>query len=256
MGGCTNCAGKAGCDDHKGAMMGSIEQHLRVLYPTGRWDELAVAAAVAPLGDDELAGLASELATELDAVTWVRAGGDDDLCDYIYVLALGRPPCALRVRDDGDAVPAEWHGLPRVDERYLRLAVSQLAPVAAVQEVAVEVEVGVDGVVIHERPQAGVYAPALLARLQRLVALLPAYGLTHLDFGDLITPPPGFDGATFAARWGLAPATYQYLLFAPPATTSSAVWLPAPAAWAGAGLSSDRSTALAPGAADGLAAGR
>lgn len=39
MGGCTNCKGKAGCDDHKGQMMGTVEQALADLYPTRTWGE-------------------------------------------------------------------------------------------------------------------------------------------------------------------------------------------------------------------------
>ena len=39
MGGCTNCKGKAGCDDRKGPMMASIDEALVRLYPTRTWGE-------------------------------------------------------------------------------------------------------------------------------------------------------------------------------------------------------------------------
>ena len=46
--------------------------------------------------------------SELNAATFVRQGGDDEPCDYIYVLCMGRTPCVVQVRDHGVAIPAEW----------------------------------------------------------------------------------------------------------------------------------------------------
>jgi hypothetical protein len=242
--GCTNCKGKAGCDDHKGSMMAEVERALTALYPTRTWGE-ADDGAPQPLAPEELAGLAEELALELKAATFVRAGGDDEPCDYIYILALGRAPCAIQVRDHGVDVPAEWAALdtvdarseamgdgghassargagregPRgIDEMYLRVVVSQRVRIAAVQQVAVQVVRTPDGYVIHERPRAGVYDAPLLPRMQRLVTILPAYDLTHVDFGDIAHAPPGFRAGVWQELYGAAPAIANYLFYPQPTT--------------------------------------
>src|SRR5678815_1548742 len=100
MGGCTNCKGKAGCDHRKGAMIESVELALASLYPTRTWGEPDDSQA-AGLPRDELDALADELTQELGAATFVREGGDDEPCDYIYVLCMGRTPCIVQVRDHG-----------------------------------------------------------------------------------------------------------------------------------------------------------
>src|SRR5688572_4344314 len=100
MGGCTNCKGKSGCDDRKGSMMEEVERTLDRLYPTHTWDEPAEPVPAdldAICSADELAGLAEELASELSAAAFLRAGGDDEPCDYIYVLCMGRTPCIVQV---------------------------------------------------------------------------------------------------------------------------------------------------------------
>src|SRR5262245_24814115 len=134
--GCTNCKSKTGCDHRKTAMMASVDEALEQLYPTRTWGE-PDDREVAGLLPDELAALADELAGTLGAATFVRTGGDDEPCDYIYVLCMGRTPCIVQVRDHGVAVPAEWqgpaHGQPddadgpggAIHELYLRLVVSQ-----------------------------------------------------------------------------------------------------------------------------------
>jgi len=226
MGGCTNCHGKAGCDHRKGAMLEAVEDTLARLYPTRTWGERDEAAAVGGgPGEADVAALADELAVELDAATFVRAGGPDDTCDFVYVLCMGRPPCAVQVRDHGAPPPAEWAGTP-VSELYLRLCLSHVAPVAAVQEVAIDVAPAADGYAVRERPRAGVYGAPLLRRMQRLVAILPAYDLLHVDFGEIAAPPPGFSPGAWLALYGGRPATANYLFFAEPATTVSTAWLP------------------------------
>ena len=73
MGGCTNCKGKAGCDDHKGQMMGTVEQAMEELYPTRTWGE-ADDTSWSGIDEDELAAIAEELSIELKAATFVRMG--------------------------------------------------------------------------------------------------------------------------------------------------------------------------------------
>jgi hypothetical protein len=212
MGGCTNCGGKANCDHRKTAMLGEVDQTLARLYPTRTWGEVCDERAAAV----ELAALADELATTLAAATFVRAGGDAEPCDFIYVLCLGRTPCIAQVRDHGVAVPAEWG--ERVTEQYLRVVISQRAPVAAVQQVAIEAARGHGGWLVREQPRAGVYDPPLLPRMQTLVATLPAYGLLHVDFGEIAHPPPGFFAGAWRELYAGEPAIANYLFFPQPAT--------------------------------------
>ena len=228
MGGCTNCKGKEGCDDHKGQMMGTVEQALADLYPTLTWGEAhdVIAQGLPP---DELAGLAEELAIELSAATFVRHGGDDEACDYIYVLSLGRTPCVVQVRDQGVEIPDEWRTTDgtTISELYLRVVISHRARVAAVQQVAIDLVAGQDGYLVRECPRAGVYDAPLLKRLQKLVAILPAYDLTHLDFGDIAHAPPGFKGGEWRALYGAEPSIANYLFYAQPTTMISTTYLPA-----------------------------
>lgn len=226
MGGCTNCKGKAGCDDHKGQMMGTVESALADLYPTRTWGEVDDVQA-AGLSPEDLAGLADELATELEAATFVRHGGDDEACDYIYVLALGRTPCVVQVRDHGVDVPDEWGSTDAIEELYLRVVISHRARVAAVQQVAVDLVRSDSGFLVRERPRAGVYDAPLLKRMQKLVAILPAYDLTHLDFGDIAHAPPGFSAGPWRELYGADPSIANYFFYAQPTTMISTTYLPA-----------------------------
>lgn len=198
-------------------MMASVDEALAQLYPTRTWGE-PDDREVHGLPPDEVAALADELAGTLGAATFVRTGGDDEPCDYIYVLCLGRTPCIVQVRDHGVPVPAEWHSGERIQEQYLRLVVSQRAPVAAVQQVAIEVVRGDDGFLVRELPRAGVYDAPLLHRMQKLVATLPAYDLLHVDFGEIAHAPPGFEPGSWRELFGGAPAIANYLFYPQPTT--------------------------------------
>ncbi len=222
--------------------MSAVDSALASLYPSKTWGEPDESMALTMRPDPtDLAGLAEELATELRAATFVRHGGDDEPCDYIYILCLGRTPCIVQVRDHEVAVPAEWTPGTGVSEQYLRLCVSHRAPMAAIQQVSMEAtyEVGESGgaggghVVIREAPRAGVYDAPLLSRMQRAVALLPAYGLLHVDFGEIAGPPPGYAGGQWPALFGggtKLPSIANYLFFPQPPTMVSLACAPAPAA--------------------------
>ncbi|MFN0252904.1 MAG: hypothetical protein ACKV2T_38880 [Kofleriaceae bacterium] len=247
MGGCTNCKGKGACDDHKSTMMGSVEAAIEALYPSRVWGEIDDAQTSSdPFTPDDLAGLADELATDLRAATFVRQGGDDEACDYIYVLCMGRAPCVVQVRDHGVPIPDEWRGTNAIEELYLRVVIAQRTRHVAVQQVAVqlvrvdedgdarEVAKGDDvvdpGFVIHERPRAGVYDAPLLARMQKLVAILPAYDLVHVDFGDIAHAPPGFAPGTWSETYGLGsakPSIANYLFYPQPTTMVTTTFLAA-----------------------------
>jgi hypothetical protein len=217
VGGCTNCKGKTGCDHRKGAMIESVDRALAELYPTRTWGEPDDTRA-AGLSREDLAGLADELASELSAATFVREGGDDEPCDYIYVLCMGRTPCIVQVRDHGVAVPSEWRDADALNELYLRVVIAQRAPVAAVQQVGLELVRGDGGWLVRERPRAGVYDAPLLPRMQKLVATLPAYGLLHVDFGEIAHAPPGFSAGSWRELFGGEPSIANYLFYPQPAT--------------------------------------
>ena len=227
MGGCTNCKGKSGCDHRKGEMLESVDRALATLYPTRTWGEPDDAPSdvngVHGMPADELAALADELAQELNAATFVREGGDDEPCDYIYVLCLGRAPCVVQVRDQGVAIPAEWRDVDALEELYLRVVVSQRARVAAVQQVAVQLvrDGEGDGFLVRESPRAGVYDAPLLRRMQKLVAILPAYDLLHVDFGEIAHAPPGYNAGSWRELFGGEPSIANYLFYPQPTTMIS-----------------------------------
>jgi len=208
-------------------MMASVDSALDQLYPTRTWGE-PDDREVAGLAADELAALGDELAATLGAATFVRPGGDDEPCDYIYVLCLGRTPCIVQVRDHGVPVPAEWsESMPdgrdgaALGEQYLRLVISQRARVAAVQQVAVELVRAPTGFLVRELPRAGVYDAPLLHRMQKLVATLPAYELLHVDFGEIAHAPPGFHAGEWRTLFGGEPAIANYLFYPQPTTMIS-----------------------------------
>jgi len=216
-------------------MMASVDDALAQLYPTKTWGE-PDDREVAGLAPDEVAALADELASTLGAATFVRTGDEDEPCDYIYVLCMGRTPCIVQVRDHGVAVPAEWYGATEtgaISELYLRLVVSQRAPVAAVQQVAIEVMRAPDqrdGFVVRERPRAGVYDAPLLHRMQKLVATLPGYDLLHVDFGEIAHAPPGFEAGSWRQLFAGEPAIANYLFYPQPTTMIATGFIPVDAA--------------------------
>jgi len=203
-------------------MMDSVDRALAELYPTRTWGEPDDTLATG-LSRDDLAGLADELASELSAATFVREGGDDEPCDYIYVLCMGRTPCIVQVRDHGVAAPAEWRDvdgreIDSINELYLRVVVSQRAPVAAVQQVGIDLLRGDGGWLVRERPRAGVYDAPLLPRMQKLVATLPGYGLLHVDFGEIAHAPPGFAAGRWRDLFGGEPSIANYFFYPQPTT--------------------------------------
>ena len=230
MGGCTNCKSKTGCDHRKGEMLESVDRAMELLYPTRTWGEPDDSGAATDDGlhgmpADEVAALADELAQELTAATFVREGGDDEPCDFIYVLCMGRPPCVVQVRDHGVPVPAEWRSADALEELYLRVVISQRARVAAVQQVAIQLVRDGEGFLIRESPRAGVYDAPLLRRMQKLVAILPAYDLLHVDFGDIAHAPPGYNAGSWRELFGGEPSIANYLFYPQPTTMIATSYL-------------------------------
>ncbi len=205
-------------------MIESVDRALELLYPTRTWGE-ADDAQSAGMPREELDALADELAGELKAATFVREGGDDEPCDYIYVLCMGRTPCVVQVRDHDVAMPAEWEHADGISELYLRVVISQRARVAAVQQVGIDLVRADHGFLVRERPRAGVYDAPLLHRMQKLVAILPAYDLLHVDFGEIAHAPPGFEPGSWKELYGAAPAIANYLFYPQPTTMISTTYL-------------------------------
>jgi len=202
-------------------MLASVDATLARLYPTRTWGE-PDDQVWEGLAEGELAALADELAAELRAATFVQPGGDDEPCDYIWILCMGRTPCVIQARDHGVPLPDEWSE-SAIEEMYLRVVVSQRARVAAVQQVAIEYVRGV----VREKPRAGVYDAPLLHRMQKLVAILPAYDLMHVDFGEIAHAPPGFHAGVWRELYGAEPSIANYLFYPQPTTMISTTILEA-----------------------------
>jgi len=201
-------------------MLGAVEQALARIYPSRCWGQPDDRARLtAGIGESDGHALADELARELTAVALFRPGEEDEYCDYIYVLCLGREPCAVQIRDGQVPVPDEIGDGEVILEQYLRVCLSNMARLAGVQQTAVELHRAGDELVIREMPRAGVYDPPLLRRFQRLVAILPAYDIVHVDFGDISSPPAGFDPGDYRERYGVLPHSANYLFYPQPSTT-------------------------------------
>src|SRR5438046_1453333 len=123
--GCTDCSspnGKGGCDTRKAEERELLSTVLPAIYPGRRWgdpdDEARFRGGIREPEGRRLARRASEA---LRAPTYFRPGAEDESCDYVYALCVGRAPGLVEMREasaldvpDGD----------RISERYLRAALS------------------------------------------------------------------------------------------------------------------------------------
>jgi hypothetical protein len=225
VGGCTDCHAKGGCDERKHAQRAVIDGVLAAVYPGaaadrtwGRPDDEARFRAGVPRA--EVRRLARSLAAVAKAPTFFRAGGEEDLCDFVWVLCVGREPSLLALRD-GAAPAGDELGL--VEERYLRVCFSTVARLAAMQEVTLQLEPPAGGSpsAVRESPRPGVFDPVLLRRMQKIVALLEASDIAHLDFGLLDVPLDGASPGDYRERYGAEPRLCNFLFYAAPPTTST-----------------------------------
>jgi hypothetical protein len=209
--GCTNCNKHEGCETEKGPQRVLIDRALSLVYPGRVWgqpdDEARFGQGLRP---GEVRRLARSISVATRAPVWVRPGGDDDLCEFVYVLCVGREPPLLEVRE-GKAQPE----MERVRERYLRVAFSTVARAACIQEVAMELDPGV----VREIPQPGVYDEKLLKRMRAIVDLVEASEIEHLDFGLVDPPHPDFAPGDYVERYGVEPGIVNFLFYAQPART-------------------------------------
>lgn len=224
--GCTDCGRKGGCDHRKGDMFAAMDEALARLYPTRRWGERDEAAAFRGGVTAHGPALAERAARACKALALHRPGSPEEYCDFVYVLCFGRPPAAIEVREG--TAPPEWAAVDGpVDELYLRVALSSVAPFAAVQQVAMSMHRPAPGeLVVTEAPRTGVFDPVLLPRLQKLVAVLAELEVRHLDFGEMTQPPPDFDGGDYAARYGGAPTIANYFFYPQPASAITTTVIP------------------------------
>jgi hypothetical protein len=229
--GCTSCGKKGGCDTRKAGERELLAELLPRLYPGRRWGE-PDDEAWQGVGEREGRRLAQHAAELCKAPSYFRLGADDEVCDHVWVLCVGRQPGLVTLLDEERAEMLDGEVGDAIEERYLRLSLSRLARVAALQEVVLRAERDGDVWQLEERPRSGVYDPILLKRTQRLVELVVDHDIAYLDFGLVAKPPDayagdGWDGAAWAARFGGAPATVNYLFYAQPATEVRTVFLAA-----------------------------
>lgn len=226
MGGCTNCASKGGCSTRKGEERALLGRLLPELYPSARWGEIDDRRRDG-IPEREGRRLARQAAELLKAPTRFRAGAADELCDWIWVLCVGREPPLIDAWDDETGGPLAAHiDLLDVHEVYLRVALSTLARVATVQEVSLTLAQDGPGWSLSQAPSPGIYSPVLLPRTQKLVELIVAADISFLDFGLIESAPPGFDRGQYAAA-AEAPSTVGYLFYPQPPRAVSTQWLPA-----------------------------
>jgi hypothetical protein len=226
-GGCTDCGKKGGCDHRKGAMMAAVGEALARLYPAQRWaerDEQAAFRGGVPRADG--IRLAELLAERLKAMALFRPGADDEYCDWVYVLCVGRTPSILEIREGlvgSDALEADDE-----EQLYLRVALSSLTRFAGVQQVSMRMSRAGEERVITEAPRAGVFDPILLRRFQSLVAVLAELEIQHVDFGEIMEPPEGFDPGDYADRFAGVPCVANYLFYPQPCSAVVTTLAPMP----------------------------
>jgi hypothetical protein len=200
-------------------MFSAVDEAMARLYPTKRWTERDEAAGFgAGVSPGEGAALARALASKLKALALYRPGTAEETCDYVYVLCLGRTPSLIERREGLVARLDDAGEQDDVEELYLRVALSTVARFAGVQQVTMRATREQAELVISEAPRTGVFDPVLLKRFQALVAVLAEHDIRHLDFGEIMTAPEGFDPCDYAERYGGAPAVANYLFFPQPAS--------------------------------------
>ncbi len=143
-----------------------------------------------------------------------RPGADDEYCDYVYVLCVGRTPSILEIREG----LAEDDALVDDDEEqlYLRVALSGLVRFAGVQQVAMRMSRAGGERVITEAPRTGVFDPILLRGSSRWWRCWRSTDIQHVDFGEIMEPPEGFDPGDYADRYAGVPCVANYLFYPQP----------------------------------------
>jgi hypothetical protein len=262
MGGCGTCKSECGredgCGTRKAEQAVILDRLVAELYPSRRWGQPDAERCFRNgLCEAEVLRLGQQLSDVLKAPVYFVPGGPEDLCSFLYVLCVGRPPALVELRAESEAAAAATPD-PRTDglspeaagirERYLRLSCSRIVRAACVQEVAMELELaappsndssnGSDGALaatrapevalIKELPLPGVFDPKLLKRFQKTVDLVMAQGIEHLDMGLLDVPAAmrELDGSAYVERYGDEPSLLNYFFYAQPVRTAALSFVP------------------------------
>ena len=237
--GCSGCTKTDGCEANKGPQRTIIDSTLATVYPTLTWGEPDDQARFgAGLSPREVQRLARGLSAATRAPAFYRAGGPEDLCDYVYVLCMGREPALVDVRDGLAEVEGD-----RIRERYLRVHFSTVARVACVQEVAMELDRDGDHCVVRELPLPGVYDALLLKRMRSIVDLVEASDIEHLDFGMVDKVYPDTKPGEYVDRYGVEPTIANFLFYPQPARTMVTSVLSAAEPWVAADQRGQRGVA-------------
>ena len=126
-------------------MFAAIDSALTRLYPSHRWNERRDPSGAGSSIDSVATCLSDRLAERLSALCVYLPGSALEYCSYVYVLCTGRSPALVELREGLCRSPDDglWPGRGALEpdpsgwqELYLRVALSGLAPFAAVQQVA------------------------------------------------------------------------------------------------------------------------
>ncbi len=232
----SECGREDGCGSRKAAQKLVLDELVIRLYPARTWGQPDEAACFrAGPSEGEVRRLAQSLSIALRAPAFFRPGAPDDLCSFIYVLCVGREPALIGLLGTphlglshlGQLSPGQ-----RIDERYLRIALSSCGRLAAVQEVVMELRTDPDAApegmaVLRELPRPGVFDPHLLKRFQKTTDFLLAHGIEHLDMGLLDLPAAqfGLSPGDYPDRFGTHPGLFNFFFHAEPVQTAAASYL-------------------------------
>jgi hypothetical protein len=227
MGNCdagSGCQAAKGCGLRKEDQARIISETIARLYPTRRFGEISDTARFRAGVPPPVARKVADRATEsLSARTYLREGAPEDLCDYLWILCVGREPSLLELREKLAMPEAE-----RIQESYLRVALSSLVRAATIQEVQLRLRRRDGAFELSETTLDGVYDPVLLPRMQKMVALLGEAGIAHLDFGMLqedAPREPAIDFGDYAERYGAKPSALALLFYPCPPIMTTTAWL-------------------------------
>ena len=87
------------------------------------------------------------------------------------------------------------------------------------QEIEVSLERDLGELCVREAPRSGVFDGVLLKRFRKIIDLLEASGIKHLDMGVVDVEPVGMQAGAYADTYGGMPRIVNYLFFPAPAET-------------------------------------
>ena len=95
--GCSDCKTSGGCDTRKGTQREVLDEVISRIYPERVWgrpdDEARFGAGISRAAGRRLSRALSVVAR---APVFFRAGAEEDLCDFVWILCVGRQPALVR----------------------------------------------------------------------------------------------------------------------------------------------------------------